>query len=78
MQVTATRSIYGYQRIAADLACRNATAEGVKIRKLRDDQGFIFEYMKLVVNYPIAGLKQARQLAQAERVKMASNIDHIH
>mgnify|MGYP001559493616 FL=1 len=82
------------KELLTDLACKNATAEGSKIRKLHDGQGvylWVYEdgrkYWRLRYKihdkekslslgvYPIVGLKQARQLAQAERVKLASNID---
>lgn len=82
------------KELLTDLACKNATAEGTKIRKLHDGQGlylWIYEdgrkYWRLRYKihdkekslslgvYPIVGLKQARQLAQAEQVKLKSNID---
>lgn len=82
------------KELLTDLSCKNATAEGVKIRKLHDGQGlylWIYEdgrkYWRLRYKihdkekslslgvYPVVGLKQVRQLAQAERVKLASNID---
>lgn len=82
------------KELLADLSCKNATAEGVKIRKLHDGQGLYFwvyedgrkywwlrykihdkeKSLSLGV-YPVVGLKQVRQLAQAKRVKLASNID---
>ena len=77
-----------------DVACKNATSEGIKIRKLHDGQGlylWVYEdgrkYWRLRYKihdkekslslgvYPVVGLKQARQLAQTERAKLASNID---
>ncbi|MDV6347302.1 tyrosine-type recombinase/integrase [Nitrosomonas sp. Is35] len=77
-----------------DLACKNATVEGGKIRKLHDGQGlylWVYEdgrkYWRLRYKihdrekslslgvYPVVGLKQARQLAQVERVKLSGNID---
>ncbi|QOJ23825.1 MAG: tyrosine-type recombinase/integrase [Gammaproteobacteria bacterium] len=77
-----------------DLACKNATAEGGKVRKLHDGQGlylWVYEdgrkYWRLRYKihdtekslslgvYPVVGLKQARQLAQIERVKLSGNID---
>ncbi len=80
----------------SDAACKNATTEGSKIRKLHDGQGlylWVYEdgrkYWRLRYKihdkekslslgvYPVVGLKQARQLAQAERVKLASNIDPL-
>lgn len=82
------------KELLTDLACKNATAEGSKIRKLHDGQGlylWVYEdgrkYWRLRYKihdkekslslgvYPVVGLKQARQLAQAERVKLMSNID---
>ncbi len=82
------------KELLTDLACKNATAEGTKIRKLHDGQGlylWIYEdgrkYWRLRYKihdkekslslgvYPIVGLKQARQLVQAEQVKLKSNID---
>ena len=79
-----------------DATCKNATSEGVKIRKLHDGQGlylWVYEdgrkYWRLRYKihdkekslslgvYPVVGLKQARQLAQAERVKLVSNIDPL-
>ncbi len=82
------------KELLTDLAYKNATAEGTKIRKLHDGQGlylWIYEdgrkYWRLRYKihnkekslslgvYPVVGLKQARQLAQAERVKLISNID---
>lgn len=82
------------KELLTDLACKNATAEGAKIRKLHDGQGlylWVYEdgrkYWRLRYKihdkekslslgvYPVVGLKQARQLAQAERVKLTSNID---
>ncbi len=85
------------KELLTDLACKNATAEGSKIRKLHDGQGlylWVYEdgrkYWRLRYKihdkekslslgvYPVVGLKQARQLAQAERVKLASNIDPSH
>ena len=80
----------------SDAACKNATTEGSKIRKLHDGQGLYLwvyadgrKYWRLRYKihdkekslslgvYPVVGLKQARQLAQAERVKLASNIDPL-
>ena len=74
--------------------CKNATAEGNRIRKLHDGQGlylWVYEdgrkYWRLRYKihdkekslslgvYPIVGLKQARQFAQAERIKLTINID---
>ncbi len=85
------------KELLTDLACKNAAAEGTKIRKLHDGQGlylWVYEdgrkYWRLRYKihdkekslslgvYPVVGLKQARQLAQAERVKLASNIDPSH
>ncbi|MER2514566.1 MAG: tyrosine-type recombinase/integrase [Nitrosomonas ureae] len=82
------------KELLTNLACKNTTAEGRKIRKLHDGQGlylWVYEdgrkYWRLRYKihdkekslssgvYPIVGLKQARQLAQAERVKLVSNID---
>jgi len=82
------------KELLTDLACKNATAEGSKIRKLHDGQGlylWVYEddrkYWRLRYKihdkekslslgvYPVVGLKQARQLAQAERVKLMGNID---
>ena len=82
------------KELLTDLTCKNATAEGAKIRKLHDGQGlylWVYEdgrkYWRLRYKihnkekslslgvYPVVGLKQARQLAQAERVKLVSNID---
>lgn len=82
------------KELLTDLACKNATAESAKIRKLHDGQGlylWVYEdgrkYWRLRYKihdkeksislgvYPVVGLKQARQLARAERVKLASNID---
>lgn len=82
------------KELLTDLACKNAVAEGTKIRKLHDGQGlylWVYEdgrkYWRLRYKihdkekslslgvYPVVGLKQARQLAQAERAKLASNID---
>jgi len=82
------------KELLTDLACKNAAAEGTKIRKLHDGQGlylWVYEngrkYWRLRYRmhdkeksislgvYPVIGLKQARQLAQVERVKLASNID---
>jgi hypothetical protein len=33
-----------------DLACKNASAEGSKIRKLHDAKGCIFGFMRMAVN----------------------------
>jgi integrase len=82
------------KELLTDLACKNATAEGSKIRKLHDGQGlylWVYEdgrkYWRLRYKihdkekslslgvYPVVGLKQARQLAQAGRVKLMGNID---
>ena len=82
------------KELLTDFACKNATIESAKIRKLHDGQGlylWIYEdgrkYWRLRYKihdkekslslgvYPVVGLKQARQLAQAERVKLISNID---
>lgn len=82
------------KELLTDLACKNATAEGSKIRKLHDGQGlylWVYEegrkYWRLRYKihdkekslslgvYPVVGLKQARQLAQAERAKLMGNID---
>lgn len=82
------------KELLTDLACKNATAEGHKIRKLHDGQGlylWVYEegrkYWRLRYKihgkekslslgvYPVVGLKQARQLAQAARVKLMGNID---
>ncbi len=82
------------KELLTDVSCKNATAEGVKIRKLHDGQGlylWVYEdgrkYWRLRYKihdkeksislgvYPVVTLKQARQLAQAERAKLASNID---
>ncbi len=82
------------KELLTDVSCKNATAEGVKIRKLHDGQGlylWVYEdgrkYWRLRYKihdkeksislgvYPVVSLKQARQLAQAERAKLASNID---
>jgi len=82
------------KELLADLACKNAAAEGSKIRKLHDGQGlylWVYEdgrkYWRLRYKihdkekslslgvYPVVGLKQARQLAQTERVKLSGNID---
>ncbi len=84
------------KELLTDLACKNATAEGSKIRKLHDGQGlylWVYEdgrkYWRLRYKihnnekslslgvYPVVGLKQARQFAQAECVKLASNIDPL-
>lgn len=85
------------KKLLTVLACKNATAEGNKIRKLHDGQGlylWVYEdgrkYWRLRYKihdkekslslgvYPVIGLKQVRQLAQAESVKLASNIDPSH
>lgn len=82
------------KELLTDLACKNATSESSKIRKLHDGQGlylWVYEdgrkYWRLRYKihdkekslslgvYPVVGLKQARQLAQAERAKLKSNID---
>ena len=82
------------KELLTDLVCKNATAEGSKIRKLHDGQGlYLWVYedgrkywrLRYKINdkekslslgvYPVVGLKQARQLAQAERAKLMSNID---
>jgi len=84
------------KELLTDLTCKNATAEGAKIRKLHDGQGlylWVYEdgrkYWRLrykihdkekslslgVYVYPVVGLKQARRVAQAERIKLSSNID---
>ncbi len=82
------------KELLTDLACKNATSESSKIRKLHDGQGlylWVYEdgrkYWRLRYKihskekslslgvYPVVGLKKARQLAQAERVKLKSNID---
>lgn len=82
------------KELLTDRACKNATVEGTKIRKLHDGQGlylWIYEdgrkYWRLRYKihnnekslslgvYPVVGLKQARQLAQAERAKLMNNID---
>ena len=82
------------KELLTDLACKNATAEGSKIRKLHDGQGlYLWVYddgrkywrMRYKIHdkekslslgvYPVVGLKQARQLAQAERAKLMGNID---
>jgi hypothetical protein len=82
------------KELLTDRSCKNAVAEGAKIRKLHDGQGlylWVYEdgrkYWRLRYKihdkekslslgvYPAVGLKQARQLAQAGRVKLASNID---
>jgi len=82
------------KELLTDLACKNAVAKDIKIRKLHDGQGlylWVYEdgrkYWRLRYKihdkekslslgvYPVVGLKQARQLAQTERVKLASNID---
>jgi integrase len=82
------------KELLTDLSCKNATAEGSKIRKLHDGQGlylWVYEdgrkYWRLRYKihdkekslslgvYPVVGLKQARQLAQVERVKLMGNID---
>ncbi|MEK6686111.1 MAG: integrase arm-type DNA-binding domain-containing protein [Pseudomonadota bacterium] len=82
------------KELLTDLSCKNAVAEGSKIRKLHDGQGlylWVYEdgrkYWRLRYKihdkekslslgvYPVVGLKQARQLAQAERVKLSNNID---
>ena len=82
------------KELLTDLACKNAAAEGSKIRKLHDGQGlylWVYEdgrkYWRLRYKihdkekslslgvYPVVGLKQARQLAQAERAKLMGNID---
>jgi hypothetical protein len=76
-----------------DLTCKNAVAEGSKIRRLHDGQGlylWVYEdgrkywWLRYKIHdkekslslgvYPVVGLKQARQLAQAEQVKSAGNI----
>ncbi len=86
--------IMAIKELLTDVSCKNATAEGVKIRKLHDGQGLYLwvygdgrKYWRLRYKihdkeksislgvYPVVSLKQARQLAQAERVKLASNID---